>query len=89
MTQKMHLVMVTIADLHIGDLLLLPEALVTEPTTVEVTTLMTRKRAQRTSVWVRSMHPGRTLNRPWLYGSFDPSTPIQRMEFTPTEKAVF
>lgn len=81
MTQRMHLVMVTVADLRVGDLLLLPEAAVTEPITVEVTTLMTFKRAGRISVWVRSMHPRRTLDRPWHFGKFDPSDPIQRMEF--------
>ena len=82
MTEKMHLVMVTVADLRDGDLLLLPEAAVTEPITVEVKALMTFKRSGRIRVWVRSTHPQRTIDRPWHYGAFDPSDPIQRMEFT-------
>lgn len=81
MKQKMHLVMTTVGKLGVGDHLLLPEALVTEPITVEVTTLMTFKRAGRISVWVRSTHPERTIDGPWNFGTFDPSAPIQRIEF--------
>ena len=82
MTEKMQLVMVTVADLHLGDLLLLPEALVTEPITVRVTALRTRPRTRRISVWVRSTHADRTIDRAWHYGTFALDHPIQRMEFS-------
>lgn len=82
MTKKMQLVMVAVADLHVGDLLLLPEALVAEPITVEVTALTTRPRTRQTSVWVRSTHADRTIDRAWHYGTFKLDHPIQRMEFS-------
>jgi hypothetical protein len=74
------LVMTTVADLHEGDLLLLPETPLDNLHTVEVTTLHAR-RSGRVSVWIRSTPLQDPQARPSHYGTFAPSAPIQRVEF--------
>lgn len=74
----MQLVMTTVADLRIGDLLLLPETPLDKLLSVEVVTLRQSARSGRITVWVRSNHQ---QQRTWNYGTFDPSAPIERVEF--------
>ena len=81
MSGRLTLTMITVAELHIADLLLLPGAPSHEPITVEVTRLQALPRSGRIRVWVRSTHRQRTVLSPWNYGAFEPTAPIQRMEF--------
>ena len=78
MTKKLKLAMTTVADLRMGDLLLLPESPLDNLLSVEVMTLRRATRSGRITVWVHSNDQQR---RTWRYGTFDPSAPIQRLEF--------
>lgn len=77
----MELVMTTVADLHIGDLLLLPPTGGREPKTVEVRRLQHLPRSGNTRVWVVSPYHQRSLFSQWNLGAFEPDAPIQRIEF--------
>lgn len=84
-TKTMRLVMTTVMDLRVGDLLVLPLGGTddAEPVTVEVTTLH-RTRWGRIWVWVCPPHARRNLLRSLLHldvETFDADDPIQRIEF--------
>ncbi len=80
MTGRLQLAMTTVGELHVGDLLLLPETPLDNLHTVEVSHLHVKHRSGRITVWARTMPPEQQA-RSWNYGTFAPTEPIQRVEF--------